>query len=150
LPPDEINSALHAGMHFGYPYVHGKGIVDPEFGKGHSPASYTPPRVELQAHVSPLGMKFYTGAMFPEKYRNYILVPEHGSWNRDTPIGYRIELITLDNGRNVTGKETFAEGWLQDGKAWGRPVDLLVMPDGSMLLSDDLAGVIYRITYSHS
>jgi glucose/arabinose dehydrogenase len=92
-------------------------------------------------------MKFYTGAMFPARYLNNILVPEHGSWNRDTPIGYRIELVTLDSGRNVTGREVFADGWLQNGKAWGRPVDLLVMPDGSMLLSDDQAGVIYRITY---
>ena len=146
-PPDEINEAPQAGLHFGYPYVHGKSILDPEFGNGHSPANYTPPVVELQAHVSPLGMKFYNGSMFPEKYYNNILVPEHGSWNRDTPVGYRIELITLDSGRNVTGREIFAEGWLQDGKAWGRPVDLLQMPDGSMLLSDDYAGVIYRITY---
>jgi glucose/arabinose dehydrogenase len=146
-PPDEINEAPQSGLHFGYPYVHGKSIPDPEFGSGRSPADYTPPVVELQAHVSPLGMKFYNGSMFPEKYYNNILVPEHGSWNRDTPAGYRIELITLDSGRNVTGREVFAEGWLQDGKPWGRPVDLLQMPDGSMLLSDDYAGVIYRITY---
>ncbi|HEY3272489.1 MAG TPA: PQQ-dependent sugar dehydrogenase [Methanocella sp.] len=146
-PPDEIDKAPVSGMHFGYPYVHGRAILDPEFGNGHSPASYTPPEVELDAHSSPLGMKFYNGSMFPARYLNNILIPEHGSWNRDTPIGYRIELVTLDSGRNVTGREVFAEGWLQDGKAWGRPVDLLVMPDGSLLLSDDQAGVIYRITY---
>jgi glucose/arabinose dehydrogenase len=147
VPPDEINRAPRPDMHFGYPYIHGRAIIDPEFGKGHSPANYTLPEIELDAHVSPLGLKFYTGAMFPARYLNNLLVPEHGSWNRDTPLGYRIELVTLDNSRNVTGREIFAEGWLQDGKAWGRPVDLLMMPDGSMLLSDDLAGVIYRITY---
>jgi glucose/arabinose dehydrogenase len=146
-PPDEIDKAPLPGMHFGYPYVHGRAILDPEFGRGHSPADYTPPEAELDAHSSPLGMKFYTGSLFPARYLNNIFVPEHGSWNRDTPIGYRIELVTLDSRRNVIGREIFAEGWLQDGKAWGRPVDLLVMPDGSMLLSDDMAGVIYRITY---
>ena len=147
VPPDEIDKAPVPGMHFGYPYVHGMAILDPGFGKGHSPANYTPPEIELDAHSSPLGMKFYTGSRFPSRFHNNILVPEHGSWNRDTPIGYRIELVTLDSRRNVTGREVFAEGWLQDGKAWGRPVDLLVMPDGSLLLSDDTAGVIYRITY---
>ena len=147
VPPDEINRAPRPGLHFGYPYVHGRAVLDPEYGKGRSPANYTLPEVELQAHSSPLGMKFYTGAMFPREYVNNIFVPEHGSWNRDTPVGYRIELVTLDESRNVTGKSVFAEGWLQGGEAWGRPVDLLVMPDGSMLLSDDKAGVIYRIIY---
>jgi len=147
VPPDEIDKAPQSGLHFGYPYVHGRSIIDPEYGTGHSPADYTLPEVELQAHSSPLGMKFYTGAMFPARYLNNIFVPEHGSWNRDTPVGYRIEFLTLDDNRTVTGKEVFAEGWLQGDKAWGRPVDLLVMPDGSMLLSDDMAGVIYRITY---
>lgn len=147
VPPDEINRAPRPGLHFGYPYVHGRAVPDPEYGKGRSPANYTLPEVELQAHSSPLGMKFYTGAMFPREYVNNIFVPEHGSWNRDTPVGYRIELVTLDESRKVTGKIVFAEGWLQGGEAWGRPVDLLVMPDGSMLLSDDKAGVIYRIIY---
>ncbi|OPY30193.1 MAG: Glucose / Sorbosone dehydrogenase [Methanocella sp. PtaU1.Bin125] len=146
-PPDEINKAPRHGLHFGYPYVHGRSIIDPEYGKGHSPDNYMLPEAELDAHSSPLGMKFYTGTMFPEKYQNNIFVPEHGSWNRDTPIGYRIELLTLDDNRTVTGREVFAEGWLQGDTAWGRPVDLLQMPDGSMLLSDDKAGVIYRITY---
>jgi glucose/arabinose dehydrogenase len=146
-PPDELDHAPRAGMNFGFPYVHGRNILDPEFGKGHSPAEFTSPEAELDAHVAALGMKFYTGNMFPAGYRDNIFIAEHGSWNRDIPIGYRIELVTLDSSRNVTGREVFAEGWLQDGKAWGRPVDVLVMPDGSMLVSDDQAGVIYRITY---
>jgi glucose/arabinose dehydrogenase len=92
-------------------------------------------------------MKFYTGDMFPAGYKNDIFIAEHGSWNRDTPIGYRLEVVTLDSNRTVTGRQVFADGWLQGGKAWGRPVDVLVMPDGSLLVSDDTANAIYRITY---
>ena len=88
--------------------------------------------------------------MFPAEYKNNIIIAEHGSWNRDTPIGYRLEVVTLDNNRTPTGHRVFAEGWLQDGKAWGRPVDVLVMPDGSLLVSDDTANAIYRITYKTS
>jgi glucose/arabinose dehydrogenase len=146
-PPDELDHAPLAGMDFGFPYVHGAAIVDPEFGKGHSPAEFTSPAVELDAHVAALGMKFYGGAMFPPEYKNTIFIAEHGSWNRDTPIGYRLEVVTLDNNRTATGHRVFAEGWLQDGNAWGRPVDVLVLTDGSLLVSDDLANVIYRISY---
>jgi len=96
--------------------------------------------------VAALGMRFYTGSMFPEKYRNQIFIAEHGSWNRSTPIGYRITLVRVEGGR-ATGYEVFAEGWLSQGRAWGRPVDVLVMPDGAILVSDDKAGAIYRITY---
>jgi glucose/arabinose dehydrogenase len=146
-PPDELNHAPHAGMNFGFPYVHGRNITDPEFGKGHSAAGFTPPEVELDAHVAALGMKFYTGSMFPEVYKNNIFIAEHGSWDRDVPIGYRIEVVTLDKNRTATGHQVFAEGWLQDGNARGRPVDVLVMHDGSLLVSDDMANAIFRITY---
>ncbi len=150
-PPDELDKAPHAGMDFGFPYVHGHNIADPEFGDGHSPSEFTLPEAEFDAHVAALGMKFYAGNMFPPEYRNNIFIAEHGSWNRDTPIGYRLEYVALDRSRNVTRQSIFAEGWLQDdGKAWGRPVDVLVMPDGSLLVSDDTANVIYRISYTMS
>jgi glucose/arabinose dehydrogenase len=145
LPPDELNRAPRAGMHFGYPYFHGSGIRDPELGKGKDAAAYTPAERELGPHVAALGMRFYTGSMFPEEYRGQVFIAEHGSWNRSTPIGYRISLVKLQGGRAVS-YETFAEGWLQDGTAWGRPVDVLVMPDGALLVSDDRAGAIYRIS----
>ncbi len=147
LPPDELNRAPEKGMHFGYPYVHGKNILDPEFGNGHTPDEFTPPEMELGPHVASLGMRFYSGKMFPEKYRGQIFIAEHGSWNRSVPIGYRVTLVSVKDGR-VAGYETFAEGWLQDINAWGRPVDVQVMPDGALLVSDDRAGAVYRISYS--
>ncbi|HYY16145.1 MAG TPA: sorbosone dehydrogenase family protein [Gammaproteobacteria bacterium] len=145
-PPDELNHAPRPGMHFGYPYCHAKNIPDPEFGAKRRCDEFTPPAMELGPHVAALGMRFYTGAMFPEEYRNQIFIAEHGSWNRTTPIGYRISLVRLDNGRAVS-YDVFAEGWLQGHQAWGRPVDVLVMPDGSLLVSDNRADVIFRITY---
>ena len=147
-PTDEINRAPRAGLHFGYPYVHGTNLIDPVYGYGHNISDYTPPEIELEPHTAPLGLRFYTGAMFPREYRNQIFVAEHGSLPEFAPVGYRIELVTLNESRMVTGRTIFAEGWLQDGQPWGRPVDLLVMPDGSLLVSDDKAGVIYRISYS--
>ena len=111
-------------------------------GKG----EFVPPELALPAHVASLGMRFYTGTTFPSQYRNQIFIAEHGSWNRSVPIGYRITLVRLQ-GNKVEGYQVFAEGWLQDGRAWGRPVDLQVMPDGGLLVSDDRAGAIYRISY---
>ena len=146
-PPDELNRAPRPGLHFGYPYCHGGTIADPEFGKGHPCSTSTPPVQRLGPHVASLGVKFYTGAMFPAEYRNQIFIAEHGSWNRTQPIGYRITLVRL-NGNDAVKYETFAEGWLRGRSAWGRPVDLLQMPDGSLLVSDDEANVIYRIAYS--
>jgi glucose/arabinose dehydrogenase len=149
LPNDELNRAPKVGLHFGYPYCHQGDIVDPDVGAGKSCASYTPPAQKLGPHVAALGMKFYTGAMFPADYRQRIFIAQHGSWNRTPqagPIGYRIMVATLA-GNRVTSYGTFAEGWLAGSRAWGRPVDLLQLPDGSLLLSDDHAGVIYRITY---
>ena len=146
VPPDELNHAPRIGMHFGFPYVHGKDILDLEFGKNRRPEEFTTPEMELGPHVASLGMRFYTGDMFPKEYRNHIFIAEHGSWNRSTPIGYRVTLVRLEGGK-AAKYEVFAEGWLQHGKAWGRPVDVQVMPDGALLVSDDMAGVIYRISY---
>jgi glucose/arabinose dehydrogenase len=145
-PPDELNRAPRPGMHFGYPYCHGGNIPDPEFGAKHQCSEFTPPVQNLAPHVAALGMRFYTGTMFPAEYRNQVFIAEHGSWNRTAPIGYRVTLVRLDNNRAVS-YEPFAEGWLQGGRVWGRPVDVLVMPDGSLLVSDDRADVIYRIRY---
>ncbi len=146
LPPDELNYAPKAGLHFGFPYCHGKNIPDPEYGKKHKCEEFVPPAMELGPHVASLGMRFYTGSMFPVEYRNQIFIAEHGSWNRSVPIGYRVSLVRLQNNRAVK-YEVFAEGWLQGERAWGRPVDVLVRPDGALLVSDDKAGVIYRIIY---
>jgi glucose/arabinose dehydrogenase len=145
-PPDELNRAPQPGMHFGYPYCHGTNLRDPEFGARRQCSEFTPPVQNLGPHVAALGMRFYTGTMFPEAYRQQIFIAEHGSWNRSTPIGYRVMLVRLEGDRAVS-YEPFAEGWLQGSRAWGRPVDLLLLPDGSLLVSDDRADVIYRIRY---
>lgn len=146
VPPDELNRVAEKGQHFGYPYCHGGTILDPQFGEGKSCADFAPPVQALGPHVAALGMLFYRGDMFPETYRDKILIAEHGSWNRSNPIGYRITAVTLD-GNVSRGYDVFAEGWLNGKSAWGRPVDLLELPDGSLLVSDDFAGKIYRITY---
>jgi glucose/arabinose dehydrogenase len=145
-PPDELNHAPKSGLHFGYPYCHGGTIQDPEYGHKHSCQEFTAPALNLGPHVASLGMRFYTGTMFPEEYRNQILIAEHGSWNRSNKIGYRITLASR-GAHGTLRYSIFAEGWLQGEKSWGRPVDLLVMPDGALLISDDSAGVIYRISY---
>ena len=146
VPPDELNHAPKPGLHFGYPYCHGGDIPDPESDKKRSCSEFTAPAQKLGPHVAALGMRFYTGSMFPSEYKNQIFIAEHGSWNRRTPIGYRVTLVQLQGNRAVSYK-TFAEGWLQGSRAWGRPVDVLVMPDGALLVSDDEAGAIYRISY---
>lgn len=145
-PPDELNHAPKAGLHFGFPYLHGSDVRDPEFGEKGKNIKFTEPAQELGPHVASLGMKFYTGSMFPDEYRGRIFIAEHGSWNRSVPIGYRITTVTLD-GDEAVSYDIFAEGWLQGDEAWGRPVDVLILPDGSMLVSDDKAGAIYRISY---
>ena len=146
VPPDELNHAARKGLHFGFPYCHGGDISDPEFGGKHACEKFVPPAMKLGPHVAAIGMRFYTGTMFPDRYRDQIFIAEHGSWNRSTPIGYRVTLVRLEENRAVT-YEVFAEGWLQGNAAWGRPADVLVMPDGALLVSDDRAGVIYRIVY---
>lgn len=146
VPPDELNHAPAPGMHFGYPHCHGRAVRDPDFAAGHECAEFTPPAVEFDAHVAALGMLFYTGAMFPEAYRGQLLVAEHGSWNRTMPQGYRLTLVRFEGGKAV-GWEVFADGWLRRDRAWGRPVALLQLPDGSVLVSDDRAGAVYRLTW---
>ncbi len=146
IPPDELNVVRKKGEHFGYPYCHGAGIADPTFGRERSCAEFTPPAIELAPHTAAIGMRFYTADAFPQRYRNHIFIAEHGSWNRDEAIGYRITFVPIENGR-PTAYETFAEGWLTEPRPWGRPADVLVMPDGALLVSDDLAGAVYRISY---
>ncbi|MGB5081380.1 MAG: sorbosone dehydrogenase family protein [Burkholderiales bacterium] len=146
LPSDELNHAPKAGLHFGYPYCHQGDTADPEFGRKRACSEFSPPAVKLGAHVASLGMRFYTGTQFPPEYRNNLFIAEHGSWNRSKPVGYRIVRVVVEGGRAVK-QEAFAEGWLQGESVWGRPVDLEVMPDGSLLVSDDHAGAIYRIAY---
>ena len=146
LPPDELNRLDQPGQHFGYPYCHGGSELDPEFGAGHACAEFTPPALKLEAHVAALGMRFYTGKQFPARYHHAIFIAEHGSWNRTRKIGYRISVVHLKDQR-VASHEAFASGWLQGESAWGRPADVQVMPDGSLLVADDLAGAIYRIAY---
>ena len=147
VPPDELNHAPKAGMSFGFPYCHAGRIADPEYGKKHACSEFTPPARELGPHVAAIGMRFYTGTMFPPEYRNQIFIAEHGSWNRSKPIGYRVTLVRLQGDKAVS-YEPFAQGWLQGSSAWGRPVDVQVMPDGALLVSDDQAGAIYRIAYA--
>ena len=146
-PPDTLNHAPKAGLDFGFPYCHAGTIPDPEFGSRHACSEFAPPAQKLGPHVAPLGMRFYTGTQFPARYRDQVFIAEHGSWNRSKKVGYRVTLVTLDEKRRATGYEVFAEGWLQGERAWGRPADVLVAPDGSLLVSDDEAGAIYRIRY---
>jgi glucose/arabinose dehydrogenase len=148
LPGDELNVAPEAGLNFGYPYCHQGDTLDPEFGAGKSCANYMPPALVLGAHVASLGLAFYTGDMFPQSYVNQLFIAQHGSWNRAEKSGYNILLVKFDDQGAITGSEVFASGWLQGQENWGRPNDVMQMPDGSLLVSDDQAGVIYRISYS--
>ncbi|MFN3840314.1 MAG: PQQ-dependent sugar dehydrogenase [Cyclobacteriaceae bacterium] len=150
LPPCELNYAPRAGMNFGYPYCHGGTIKDPEFGNKKPCSAFDPPAQNLGPHTAPLGLKFYTGSQFPVQYKNQLFIAEHGSWNRSKKIGYRISLVKIQNNSKAVSYETFADGWMDDAtqKVWGRPVDVLVLNDGSMLVSDDHANVIYRISYT--
>lgn len=150
LPPCELNRLSRVGEHFGFPFCHAGTIADPEYGALGRCADSTPPVQALGPHVAPLGVRFYTGKQFPAEYRNQVLIAEHGSWNRTQRIGYRLTLVKLDGNRAVS-YTPFVSGWLKaDGSVTGRPVDLLQLPDGSLLVSDDKAGAIYRISYSAS
>lgn len=146
-PADELNHAPRAGMHFGFPYCHQGDLPDPVFGSDRSCSEFQAPAHKLGAHVASLGMRFYTGTMFPTEYRNQIFIAEHGSWNRSSKVGYRISVVKTE-GNRVVSYQPFAQGWLQGEAAWGRPVDLEVLADGSLAVSDDRAGMIYRISYS--
>ncbi|PZR29654.1 MAG: sorbosone dehydrogenase [Azospira oryzae] len=149
VPPCELNTATKVGEHFGYPYCHGGTIKDPEFGDKRACSEFVKPAQNLGAHVAPLGLKFYTGKQFPAEYKNQIILAEHGSWNRSKKSGYKLSLVKVDANSKATSYTTFASGWLDEAtqKSWGRPVDVLLLPDGSMLVSDDQAGVVYRISY---
>ncbi len=147
VPDDELNRATSAGQHFGYPYCHAGTVADPEYGSQRPCAEFVPPVARLGAHVAALGMRFYTGTQFPAAYRNNVFIAEHGSWDRSEPSGYRVVRVALDDAGKAVHQEVFAQGWLRGGRPWGRPVDVLVAPDGSLLVSDDLAGAIYRIRY---
>lgn len=142
LPPEELNRLTRVGQHFGFPYRFGNNQKDPEWGD-RAPAglTFTPAAVLMEAHVAPLGMRFYRGSMFPAAYKNQAFIAQHGSWNRSTPLGYRV--VTVQGSRATV----FAHGWLQGRNVSGRPVDLQELSDGSMLVSDDHAGKVYRITY---
>jgi glucose/arabinose dehydrogenase len=148
IPNCELNYAPTAGMHFGYPYCHEGSVQDPEFGSKRNCSEFVAPVEKLGTHVAPLGLKFYDGTMFPATYKNQMFIARHGSWNRSKKNGYDVSLVKIENNKS-TGMEAFASGWLDNEKqeAWGRPVDVLVLPDGSMLVSDDQANVIYRISY---
>jgi len=147
VPDCELNRLDTVGAHYGFPFCNSGDLADPEFGKLGSCAQAVPPALKLGPHVAPLAIRFYTGSQFPAAYQNTAFIAQHGSWNRSTPIGYRIMQVKLDGDR-VTSYEPFLTGWLKpDGKVTGRPVDLQLMPDGSMLVSDDQEGAIYRISY---
>jgi glucose/arabinose dehydrogenase len=147
IPSDELNRVDHAGEHFGYPYCHQGDLPDPEYGDAAHPCSaYAPPALKLGAHVAALGMRFYTGSMFPPRYKGAILIAEHGSWNRSTKSGYRVMAIAVKGDRAVR-QWPLVDGFQKNQKAWGRPADVMVMPDGSVLISDDLAGAVYRLTW---
>lgn len=144
LPPDALNRAAAPGLDFGFPYCHA-GVPDPDLNPGGDCSRYEPPALALPAHVAPLGMAFYSGEMFPQEYRNQIFFAEHGSWNRSVPQGYRLILARFQDDGSLS-YEVFASGWLSDGEVWGRPVDVLVMDDGALLVSDDKAGALWRIS----
>ncbi len=146
VPAEELNRATRAGQHFGYPFIHAGTIADPKFGASANPEAYVKPQVLIQAHSAALGMKFYAGAQFPQRYANAVFIAEHGSWNRSSKVGYQVSAVTFDNSGTPT-YEVFASGWLEGEKNWGRPNDVLVTPAGSLLISDDQRGRIYQVDY---
>src|ERR1700754_5190996 len=149
LPSDKLNMINKIGEHFGYPYCHQGDLPDPKFAMGHKCSEFTPPVFKLGAHVAPLGMKFYTGSQFPADYKNNILIAEHGSWNRPKSQGARIKRVIVGpDGKNAK-QEVFASGFLEGDQGYlGRPADIIQDKDGSILVADDWAGAIYRISYS--
>ncbi|WP_448190856.1 PQQ-dependent sugar dehydrogenase [Azospirillum sp. sgz301742] len=148
IPPGELNRAEKPGLNFGFPYYGGGKIRTTEYKDQQPPADAVFPQVEMEAHAADLGMTFYNGAQFPAKYRGGIFSAQHGSWNRTTPVGARIMFTSLKPDGTADRTEVFADGWLTpNGEYLGRPVDVAVLIDGSLLVSDDLAGAIYRISY---
>jgi glucose/arabinose dehydrogenase len=147
-PSDRLDRVTKKGQHFGYPFCHQGDILDPEFGKGKSCKDYEPPLLKTGPHVAGNGVMFYTGSMFPPEFKNRILLAQRGSWNRNEKSGYRVMMVTLTPKGTVAKYEPFVQGWLQGQEIWGRPVYTTQMKDGSVLISDDYAGAIYRVSYS--
>jgi glucose/arabinose dehydrogenase len=147
LPNDELNRITKVGEHFGSPFCYQGDFPDPEFGWGHSCSDYVKPVALLGPHSAALGMRFYDGKSFPKQYRNAIFIARHGSWNRTKKIGGDIVVATLNKDGSVRQIEPFLTGFIQNNNYIGRPVDVLVMKDGSLLISDDYAGAIYRVSY---
>ena len=152
LPADELDRVTRIGQHFGFPFCHQGDTPDPEFGKQRACSEFSPPAVKLGAHVAAIGMRFYSGTQFPAAYRGNAFIAEHGSWNRSTKSGYQVVRVSVDAEGRAAAPEPFVQGWLQTGNdgresVWGRPADVLNLPDGSMLISDDLAGAVYRVRY---
>ena len=150
IPPDELNRAPRAGLHFGFPYLHGASVRDPRFWDDRpTGVEFQLPEYEFPAHVAALGMRFYTANQFPEEYRGGVFVAEHGSWNRSEKIGYRVSFLRL-RGNRVVEYRIFAEGWLEGQSSWGRPADVEIGPDGALYVADDSADAVYRISYDPS
>jgi glucose/arabinose dehydrogenase len=151
IPECELNSATEESQHFGFPFCHAGTVPDPEFGKQRSCDEFRGPAVTLGPHTAPLGLTFIAGSQFPGKYTNQILVARHGSWNRSKKSGYDVSLVELDSNYQVQKVSPFVEGWLDAATddVWGRPVDFEQLPDGSLLISDDYANVIYRVYYKN-
>jgi glucose/arabinose dehydrogenase len=148
IPADELNHVTRLGQHFGYPWYGGGDTRTPEFADETPPRDATQPVVKFQAHTANLGMHFYRGDMFPTEYKHDAFVAQHGSWNRSSPVGYQIMRVRFNDKGLPVGKEVFASGWLQGEDYWGRPVDIAELADGSLLVSDDFVGAVYRISYS--
>ena len=147
LPNDTLNRLAHKGMNFGYPFCHQGDFLDPEFGKGRSCDEFDKPEMKLGAHVAALGMRFYNGNMFPAEYKGNIFIAEHGSWNKTKKSGYQVVRVVLDGKNKPVKLEPFITGWVEGENFWGRPVDVQVLKDGSMLVSDDETGAIFRVSY---
>jgi glucose/arabinose dehydrogenase len=147
LPNDTLHHLTHNGMNFGFPFCHQGDLLDLDYGKGRSCAEFDKPVLNLGPHVAALGMRFYTGKQFPAEYKNNIFIAEHGSWNRTKKVGYRVVRVVLNAKGKPIKQEPFLTGWVDGENYWGRPADVHIMPDGSMLVSDDEAGAIFRISY---
>jgi glucose/arabinose dehydrogenase len=146
LPHDTLQRVTHKGAHFGFPYCHQGDLPDPEFGKGRDCAQFDQPAALLGPHVAALGMRFYTGSSFPASYRNQVFIAEHGSWNRTKKVGFQVVSVAVDDKGNASAPKPFITGWIKGDEFWGRPADVQLMADGSMLVSDDVAGAIFRVS----
>ncbi len=146
-PHCELNHLTELGQHFGFPFCHGGDTPDPVLGEKHACSEFVAPAQQLGPHITPLGLRFYTGDMFPKEYKNKLLIALHGSAERSIKLGYDVVQVTVDNNGKCSDYKPFVEGWLQRGENWGRPVDVQVMADGALLVSDDQAGAVYRVSY---